>query len=232
MRRKKAMKLSSKLLMFGFLAAAAAFLSLPVDASATTTMTATVTADNHYALYVGNADGSDLTYIGRNEDGVYGNPGEYNWSLPETYSGVSVTTGNYAYVLAWNDGGAQSLIGEFALSDGTTIVTNATDWEYSILSTVGSSLPDVSSIMSMLGSASWSSVAASAANGSGPWGTISGISSAAQFIWSDTLGTSSTSDGYYVVFRTELSPVPIPGAVWLFGSGLVGLIGFRKKRLA
>jgi hypothetical protein len=35
-----------------------------------------------------------------------------------------------------------------------------------------------------------------------------------------------------VVFRTELSPVPIPGAVWLFGSGLVGLIGFRKKRLA
>lgn len=25
------------------------------------------------------------------------------------------------------------------------------------------------------------------------------------------------------------SPVPIPGAIWLLGSGLVGLVGFRKK---
>lgn len=28
------------------------------------------------------------------------------------------------------------------------------------------------------------------------------------------------------------SPVPVPAAVWLFGSGLLGLIGFSKKRLS
>ncbi len=27
------------------------------------------------------------------------------------------------------------------------------------------------------------------------------------------------------------SAVPIPGAVWLFGSGVIGLFGMRKKRL-
>ena len=25
-------------------------------------------------------------------------------------------------------------------------------------------------------------------------------------------------------------PVPIPGAVWLFGSGLLGLVGIRRRR--
>ena len=28
------------------------------------------------------------------------------------------------------------------------------------------------------------------------------------------------------------SPVPVPGAVWLFGSGLAGLIGMRKRKAA
>jgi hypothetical protein len=27
----------------------------------------------------------------------------------------------------------------------------------------------------------------------------------------------------------EFSTVPIPGAVWLLGSGLIGLLGLRKK---
>ncbi len=39
--------------------------------------------------------------------------------------------------------------------------------------------------------------------------------------------------GYIDNFRISdaaLSPVPIPGAVWLLGSGLIGLLGFRRKR--
>jgi hypothetical protein len=27
----------------------------------------------------------------------------------------------------------------------------------------------------------------------------------------------------------EISPIPIPGAIWLLGSGLIGLVGLRKK---
>jgi len=31
------------------------------------------------------------------------------------------------------------------------------------------------------------------------------------------------------IFNNSFSTVPSPGAIWLFGSGLIGLIGFRKK---
>jgi hypothetical protein len=27
-----------------------------------------------------------------------------------------------------------------------------------------------------------------------------------------------------------VSPVPVPAAIWLFGTGLIGLIGFTKRR--
>jgi hypothetical protein len=30
---------------------------------------------------------------------------------------------------------------------------------------------------------------------------------------------------------TPINPVPIPGAVWLLGSGLLGLVGIGRKRL-
>jgi hypothetical protein len=35
-------------------------------------------------------------------------------------------------------------------------------------------------------------------------------------------------EGYFEVDFT-VSEVPIPGAVWLLGSGLIGIIGFRRK---
>jgi hypothetical protein len=49
------------------------------------TITATVTADNHYALYYGTQ--SNLTFVGRNEKGSSGNPGDVNWSVPVTFGG-------------------------------------------------------------------------------------------------------------------------------------------------
>ena len=54
--------------------------------AAAISITAHVTADNHYGLYHGLADGSGLTLVGRNEVGIDGSPGEYNWSLPETWT--------------------------------------------------------------------------------------------------------------------------------------------------
>src|SRR5262245_64070490 len=77
-------------------------------------VTATLTADNHYALYAGQADGSQLTLLGTNELGPGGAPGAFNWSLPETWT-FSVGEGDYIYVLAWDDGGAQMWTGQFTL---------------------------------------------------------------------------------------------------------------------
>ena len=42
-------------------------------------------------------------------------------------------------------------------------------------------------------------------------------------------------DGYYMTFGIDgvsLSPVPLPPALWLFGSGLLGLIGIARRRKA
>ena len=48
------------------------------------------------------------------------------------------------------------------------------------------------------------------------------------------LSNGGYSSGCDMLFRTyyddEASPVPVPAAVWLLGSGLAGLIGIRRRR--
>ena len=42
---------------------------------------------------------------------------------------------------------------------------------------------------------------------------------------------SFISDNYrWAVFEGNVSAVPIPAAVWLFGSGLLGLVGVARRR--
>lgn len=44
-------------------------------------------------------------------------------------------------------------------------------------------------------------------------------------------GTNWTiREGTDTLFATYMSPVPVPAAVWLFGSGLIGLIGLSRRR--
>ncbi|MBY0527888.1 MAG: putative Ig domain-containing protein [Gemmataceae bacterium] len=176
----------------------------------TETISATLTADNHYGLYRGSADASSLTLIGRNEVGFNGNPGPYNWSLPETYT-FQASPGDYLYVLAWDDGGPQAWIGQFDLN-GVPLYSDTSHWLYTVSAGANpgenGDVPALSEVASTIGSASWATPAASAANGSAPWGTIPGLSSNAQFVWHDTLGADSTSDGHYVIYRTAAPVVP------------------------
>ena len=39
------------------------------------------------------------------------------------------------------------------------------------------------------------------------------------------------SDGYFSVGLGTVEPVPVPAAVWLFGSGLLGLFGVAKRKV-
>lgn len=50
----------------------------------------------------------------------------------------------------------------------------------------------------------------------------------------DTTVKGSPMDGFAVLpgnIATEVNPTPIPAAVYLFGSGLLGLVGLRKKMM-
>ncbi len=58
--------------------------------------------------------------------------------------------------------------------------------------------------------------------------------------WTDGYWTVGTSTAYYQDWITSYvptamfgsSPAPIPSAVWLFGSGLLGLVGFARRKKA
>lgn len=42
--------------------------------------------------------------------------------------------------------------------------------------------------------------------------------------------SDSPTDGYVLVGQWSVSPVPIPAAIWLFGSGLIGLVGLARRK--
>ncbi len=195
-------------------------------------MTATLTADNHYGLFVGNESGSDLQFIGRNEFGPAGSPGTYNWSLPETYS-FNIDIGEYLYVVAWNVEREHSFIGEFTTSFGT-VLTNATDW----IVTLGGLNPtfyggivpvDVQAFIALANAFStWQAPNFVADQGTSPWGSIAGISEDAKFIWKEVVLLPENLN--YQIFRTAVAHTPLPAALPLFATGLLGLAWIRRRQ--
>jgi len=43
------------------------------------------------------------------------------------------------------------------------------------------------------------------------------------------VGAGINPDGNYEAWVANINPIPIPGAVWLLGSGLIGIVGIRRK---
>lgn len=50
--------------------------------------------------------------------------------------------------------------------------------------------------------------------------------------WSDIWGWLEQSPSLALGMRISADPVPVPPAVWLFGSGLIGLIGVARRKAA
>jgi hypothetical protein len=211
------------------------------------TISGSITTDNAYVLYYGNADGTGLTQITNGS----------NWHAPQTFT-VDVPGGSYLYVLAWNwsnpgTGNPQAWLGQFTLPGGT-LYSDLNDWQYKYTtagnpSYPGNSVPDNAALATFIATGPWNTAGPSigddlslnnmSLNGAANiWtqahgGPISGISTdEAYWIWWDTFLNSASQDGY-VLFRTaEPVVVPIPPSALLLGSGLLGLglLGFRRRR--
>ena len=48
----------------------------------------------------------------------------------------------------------------------------------------------------------------------------------------ETTAVRSTDFGHISYAAWEVSAVPVPAAIWLFGSGLIGLVGFARRKKA
>lgn len=48
--------------------------------------------------------------------------------------------------------------------------------------------------------------------------------------WNDTQESGNFHDGFVIEYES-ISSVPVPGAVWLFGSALIGFVGMRKTKI-
>ena len=72
-------------------------------------------------------------------------------------------------------------------------------------------------------------------------GTTPGVNNRLDVLWnwaqlntSDRYATGGLNENIpmsWLLYK-DVNPVPIPGAVWLFGTGLIGLIGFAKRKKA
>jgi hypothetical protein len=173
-------------------------------------VTATLTADNHYGLFYGNNDGSVLNFVGRNELGPSGSEGGYNWSNAETWK-FNLKSTDYLYVVVWDDQSVdESWIGQFQFDNGKTLLSKAPDWDYIISKnsnpiTRGEAIRDagylskngerfegnVPGLAELTGEIqggfnadkTWGKDANTVgANGKEPWGTISGIGATADFL--------------------------------------------------
>jgi hypothetical protein len=63
-------------------------------------------------------------------------------------------------------------------------------------------------------------------------GALSSISDAYIFegLWAGSVSTPSSPGAQLTLSYSDIPGVPIPAAVWLFGSGLVGLIGVARRK--
>lgn len=182
---------------------------------------ATLTADNHYGLYYGQADGTGLTFVGRNEFGDLGDPGDFTWTAPETWM-FDAGQGDHLYVVAWDDDVRQMWAGDFQVPFGL-LGSNLTDWQYFISSNDNpgrfGDVPPLATVAAEISTAVWANPTASAPSGH-IWGGIPGIS-LGDFVWHDTLDVESSSDLNYVIFRTVNPVIQIGGACCFDTSCLV-----------
>lgn len=191
------------------------------SAQASTTISSVFTADNQFEEYISDSATS-----------INGAPiltGD-NWGV--TYSSVyNLTSSSVSYLIlkVTNLGLPGAALGTFTLSDGKYAFGNGAN----IISTGGSGW---SMYVDSLANPA-SPIINEGSNGIYPWGSHAGISPNAQWVWYynsiNTNGFGAWGSDYSTVYLvTSITPttvVPMPSAMWLMGTALLGLLGLQRK---
>ena len=185
-----------------------------------TTDTTTAGVDNQFSAITGGGVNGSSNYAVSYTLGMSGQPSQtYNGFTSGDYAqvveGFYVTNTTYAYLSMRDGDGYSTAFGE---DDWFKLTIYALDENY--LQTgdyVDFYLAEGTDILS-----SWEWVDLSGL------GTVHGL----EFALSSSDGGSGYSmntPGYFAMDNLTTSPVPVPAAVWLLGSGLIGLVGVRRK---
>lgn len=194
-----------------------------------------ITADNHYAVY--SSTGGLFTYHGGNELGSGGNPGAYNWSLPEDYS---IQGGDRIYIAAWSDDAtAQGVLAQVMnMTQQLSLDSGNPAWmvyHTDINRGDGDAHPDIAEMAGHVLTADtmslWETPYVGESNGAQPWGTVPGIADTAKWMWLNVPGDSDplrdgSGAGEMLIFSMQ---IPAPGTCALAGLGGVCVLRRRRK---
>ncbi|GMV42452.1 MAG: hypothetical protein AMXMBFR64_41680 [Myxococcales bacterium] len=181
--------------------------------------TVRVTADNHFAVYVGAPDGADLRLVGR--DAVT------DWTSVEAFD-VEVFPKERLFLAGWEGPGdswsPQMIVAEAEIDGGVSVATGPATFA-AVLgppgANPGDSLaappPSLEAVAAAIAYAdaegSWSAPAAAAPKSSSPWGGALAGQFAGEpwFIWPDTFDGASATNAQetWALFRSE-TPVLAP----------------------
>jgi hypothetical protein len=195
-------------------------MSFGVQAQADAFLSGNLTADNGFYAFISTDDAVLGTQIASGD----------NWGSTYSFNNVNLVAGQnyYLHIEAIDWGQPEAFIGSFNLSNSEftfanatqTLVTDTANWTAS-QGTVPNNTQAIQPWAVPVGVA-----VALAGNGGGPWGAHNAIDANAEWIWSSTYNGTA-------LFSTQItatsSPVPLPPALLMFASGLVGMGFFRSK---
>lgn len=185
-----------------------AFLAAPMVAGAvTTTSFSGVNESGNTADIAGFTGGNatTLTFNPSNSEGSNNATGSYSTSIGQT-RGATVTMSN-----------------EFPFTDTWSIVVGAGEKaKLDIINSTGGSS------INSFATAAYSNSSLTTLIPAFDYANI--IGNGTTQYWFKVTGFSGNNDKYSVT--TAVSAVPVPAAAWLLGSGLVGLVSYRKRKSA